>query len=91
MNILIDGNGQPYVEWQQGPHGAKRAWVRRPSDPAKDWAETGRYVNVVRINALGGGPAGQSTDFPIFNSLPDEQVLIAFVAAVCGITGCKMP
>ena len=90
MNIQRDGKEQPYVEWEQAPGGAKRAWVRH-ADRATDWAETGRYINVVRIEGLGTGPAGQSTDFPIFNDLPDEQVLIAFVSAVCGITGCPIP
>ena len=90
MNIQRDGKQQLYVEWPQTENGAKRAWVRH-AEPGTDWAGTGRYVNVVRIEELGGGPAGQSTDFPIFNDLPDEQVLIAFVAAVCGITGCPIP
>lgn len=90
MQIQRDLKHQIYVEWQQGPHGFKRAWIRRAS-PDKDWAGTRRYVNVVRVESLGGGPAGSSTDFPIFNNLPDEQVLIAFVAAVCGVTGCQIP
>ncbi len=90
MNIQHDQKGQPFVEWAQGPNGFKRAWIRHaPAD--KDWAATGRYVNVVRIEALGGGPAGSSTDFPIFGTLPDEQVLVAFVATVCGVTGCQIP
>jgi hypothetical protein len=55
----------------------------------KDWADTGRYLNVVRIDALGKGPAGNATDFPIWSKLSDEQILEAFVSAVCGITGCK--
>jgi hypothetical protein len=89
MEIQQDSKGQLFVEWQQAS-GAKRAWIRH-ADSETDWARTGRYINVVRIEELGTGPAGHSTDFPIFNSLPDEQVLIAFVAAVCGITGCPIP
>ena len=39
MEIPIhkDGNGQLYVEWSQGYGGYKRAWIRRPTDPEKDW------------------------------------------------------
>ena len=47
--IHTDGNGQPYVEWSQGHGGYKRAWIRRPADPDKDWAGVGRYLNVVRV------------------------------------------
>ena len=89
MIVCKDGKDQIYVEWPQGNHGAKRAWIRH-ANPDTDWANTGRYVNVVRIENLGSGPAGQSTDFPIFNDLPDEQVLVAFVVAVCGVTGCAI-
>ena len=91
MIIQRDTKMQPYIEWEQAPGGSKRAWVRHSTDPTKDWAKTGRYINVARIDDLGEGPSGNSTDFPIFCDLPDEQVLEAFVAAVCGITGCKLP
>ncbi len=88
--IQRDGNGQPYIQWQQFGEGFKRAWIQQRSGD-KDWAETGRYLNVVAAHGLTGGPAGNATDFPIFSNLPDEQVLEAFVAAVCGITGCELP
>ena len=98
MNIQRDNNGQPFIEWEQkAPNGAgtggfKRAWIRRPTSSDRDWAGTGRYVNVALTNGLGTGPAGQSADFPIFNqNLPDDQVLTAFVLAVCGMTGCEIP
>ena len=93
MNIQRDGKDQPFIEWAQGPNGFKRAWIQRRTDPDKNWANTpqGRYLNVVRIEVLGGGPAGSATDFPIFSNLPDEQVLEAFVAAVSAITGCRLP
>ena len=89
MKIPIhkDGNGQPYVEWSQGFGGYKRAWIRRPADPDKDWAGTGRYLNVVRVEGPHKGPAGNSTDFPISSALDDEQILVAFVTAVTSITG----
>lgn len=90
MIIKRDGKDQIYVEWSQGDNGSKRAWIRH-ADSDTDWAGTERYVNVVRVESLGTGPAGQSTDFPIFNTMPDEQILVAFVAAVCGVTGCRMP
>jgi len=89
MEIKRDQKNQPYIEWEQGP-GAKRAWIRH-ADASTNWANTGRYLNVTRIKELGTGPAGNSTDFPVYCSLPDEEILIAFVVAVCGITGCKFP
>lgn len=98
MNFHHDANGALYVEWEQmafgaaGTGGCKRAWIRRPSDPSKDWAGTGRYVNVAMIPALGAGPGGPSADFPLFNSsIPDDQALKAFVTSVCGVTGCQIP
>ena len=89
MEIPIhkDGNGQPYVEWSQGCGGYKRAWIRRPTDPDKDWAGVGRDLNVVRVEEPHRGPAGNSTDFPISSDLDDEQILVAFVTAVTSITG----
>jgi hypothetical protein len=90
MIIQRDTKGQPFVEWEQAPGGYKRAWIQRKTDPATDWAGTGRYLNVVRIESLGQGPAGNATDFPIFCDLPDEQILEAFVISVCAITGCRL-
>ena len=91
--IQRDTKDQPYVEWEQAPGGFKRAWIQRKADPAKDWAGApdGRYLNVVRIERLGSGPAGNATDFPIFSSLPDEQILLSFVYAVTSVTGCRLP
>jgi hypothetical protein len=51
---------------------------------------SGRYLNVVRIEKLGAGPAGNATDFPIFSELPGHQILVAFVTAVSAITGCTL-
>lgn len=90
MNIQHDTKGQPFIEWAQAPGGYKRAWIQRKTDTDKDWAGTGRYLNVVRIERLGGGPAGNATDFPVFSKLRDEQILVAFVAAVSAITGCQL-
>lgn len=92
MQIKRDGKGQPFIEWMQAPGGYKRAWIQRKTDPEKDWASTpeGRYLNVVRVERPGAGPAGNATDFPIFSSLPDEQILIAFVAATSAVTGCPL-
>jgi len=90
IEIRRDGKNQPYIEWEIGPGGYKRAWIqRRVGD--KDWACTGRYLNVVRVENLDQGPAGNATDFPIFSELPDDQILEAFVSAVCAITGCRIP
>ena len=91
INIQQDTKDQPFIEWEQAPGGFKRAWIQHKSESEKDWAGTGRYLNVVRIERLGGGPAGNPTDFPIFNALSDEQILEAFVAAVSAITGCRLP
>ena len=93
MRIQLDTKGQPFIEWQQAPGGYKRAWIQRKTDSEKDWADApgGRYLNVVRIKELGGGSAGNATDFPILSDLPDEQILVAFVAAVSAITGCRLP
>ena len=62
---------------------------QRKTDPEKDWAKAPRYLNVVRCNGQ-GGIGGNPTDFPIFNELPDEQVLRAFVLAASAITGCVL-
>ena len=92
MNIQKDTKGQLFIEWEQAPGGYKRAWIqRRKGDPDRDWAGTDRYLNVVRVGAPGEGPSGNPTDFPIFSKLPDEQILQAFVASVCAITGCRLP
>lgn len=63
LQIHHDGNGQVYVEWEQRPPngpstgGFKRAWIRRP-DPGsdRDWAGTGKYINVAAIAGFGQGP-----------------------------------
>ena len=89
LEIKRDGTGQPYIEWHQANGHHKRAWIQRKSDPTKDWAGAARYLNVVRCNEP-GHPGGNATDFPVFNDLPDEQILRAFVESVCAITGCKL-
>ena len=86
LPIQTDTRGQPYIQWKQADNYYKRAWIQhRPKDT--DWAGTGRYLNVVKSDDR--GPSGNATDFPIYNDLPDEQVLRAFVYAVNAITGCK--
>lgn len=90
MQIQYDGSGQPYVEWEQANGHYKRAWIQRKTEPSKDWAGTGVYLNVVRCNSP-GHPGGNPTDFPIFDSgLRDEQILIAFVHSVNAITRCRL-
>ncbi len=90
MQITRDKRGQPMIEWQMAPGGWTRAWIQdRTGNPEKDWANTGRYLNVVRIEGPKTGTGGNATDFPIFCNLPDEQSLKAFVQAVCAITGCQ--
>ena len=91
MKIRRDGKGQPFIEWAQVEGCFKRAWIQRKDAEDKDWARTGRYLNVVRCNAP-GRPGGNPTDFPIFDSpLSDEQLLRAFVQSVSAMTGCILP
>jgi len=92
MRIQRDGKGQPFVERDIAPGygGYKRAWIQHRTDADKDWAQTGRYLNVVRVERPGQGPAGNATDFPIFSELSDEQILEAFVHSVCAITACRL-
>ena len=72
--IQKDGDRQPYVEWNQGCGGYNRAWIRRPTDPVKDWAGVGRYLNVLRVEEPYRGPADNSTDFPIPFDLDEPQL-----------------
>jgi hypothetical protein len=92
VKIQRDGRNQPYIEWRWADvsWGFKKAWIQHKNDPEKDWARTGRYLNIVRSDGEGHG-GGNPTDFPILSDLPDEQILTAFVAAVCAITGYKLP
>ena len=90
MIVQRDGNGSPYIEWEQAPESYKRAWIQHKAGTDKDWAGTGRYLNVVRCNSK-GHPGGNPTDFPIHNTLSDEQILRAFVQSACAITGCELP
>src|SRR5438270_5152824 len=90
LPIQYDGNNQPYIQWQQGTRGYKRAWIQHREGPA-DWAGTRRYLNIARTEGPESGPGGNATDFPIFSELDNEQVLEAFVAAVCAITGYPIP
>ena len=75
---------------EAGAGGWKRAWVQT-KDGDGDWAGTKRYLNIVRTGPPDGGPSGNATDFPIFSDLPSEQILEAFVAALCAVTGCRIP
>lgn len=86
IRIQRDSRGQPYIEWEQAKGIYKRAWVQHRTGD-KDWAGSTRYLNVVRCEPA-GHPKGNATDFPIYNDLPDEQVLLSLVYAVNAITGC---
>lgn len=94
MEFFTDNNGSLYVQWEQAQGHGKRAWVqRRPiHDATKNWASVpdGRYLNVTRLNDL-GNPGGNAADFPIFSTLSDREILMAFVSAVSAITGCPFP
>jgi hypothetical protein len=92
MKFGKDGKGQAKVEWEVGNVAYKLAWIQDRTGSDKDWAKTGRYLNVVRTEGYGCGPAGNATDFPIFNSsLSDRQILTAFVHAVSAMTGQVLP
>lgn len=90
MQFGVDGKGQTIVEWEIADGAWKRAWVQDRSGTDKDWAGTGRYLNVVRVKEPGVGPGGNATDFPIYNDLSDSQILTAFVHSVSAITGHKL-
>jgi hypothetical protein len=95
MHFDNDGKGQRYVEWEIAPGRGilKRAWVQY-REGKKDWAHTGRYLNVVRVEAPRSGPKGQAADFPIYLSVADvsdDQVLTNFVRAVSQAVGCQLP
>ena len=87
MEIQRDSKEQPYIHWEHAGNKYRRAWIRH-STGAQDWAGTGRYVNVGPCDSA-GRVKGHSADFPIYNDLPDEQVLLAFVSAVNAMTGWK--
>ena len=87
MEIRKDNKGQPYIEWEQAEGIYKRAWVQHKTGDS-DWARCGRYLNIVRCNSP-GHPGGNPADFPIYNDLPDGQVLLSYVYAVNAITGCR--
>jgi hypothetical protein len=38
MHIQRDSKDQPFIEWQQGASGFKRAWIQRKPGTDKDWA-----------------------------------------------------
>jgi hypothetical protein len=89
--IQHDGKDQPFIEWEISPGAWNRAWVQHRTG-ANDFAKTpgGRYLNVVRVEQPNKGPAGNATNFLIYSSLPDEQILESFVAGVCATTGCTL-
>jgi hypothetical protein len=89
MESGIDGSGQHYIEWQIGPKAWKRAWIQNRTGE-RDWAGTGRYLNLARVEGPGKGPAGNTADFPVYvpkSEKSDEEILRAFVTAVWDIAG----
>lgn len=92
LRFFLDGDRSSCVEWEQAFGHHKRAWIQHRTEPSTDWAKTPgrRYLNVVSVDIETGDPAGPPTDFPIFSHLPDRQILEAFVAATCAITGCPV-
>jgi len=83
----VDGRGSTYVEWDIASGCHKRAWLQHRTGD-RDWAGTGRYVNVTRIETLHSGPCGIPSDFPVFrDGASDRRVLEDFVLAICGAVG----
>ncbi|WP_294216216.1 hypothetical protein [uncultured Sphingomonas sp.] len=93
MHLDFDGKGQRYVEWLIAPGVYKRAWIQRRTGSA-DWAGTGRYLNVVRVEAPRTGPRGQAADFPVFyteEDADDDSILLDFVRRLCAAVGNTHP
>lgn len=90
MHFGNDGKGQRYVEWDIGSGALKRAWIQRRIGP-NDWAGTGRYLNVVRVEQPNAGPKGQAADFPVFGKKEDDTILQDFVDSVCQAVGRLPP
>jgi hypothetical protein len=93
MHFGNDGKGQRYVEWEIHPSIYKRAWIQHRTGQ-KDWAGTGRYLNVVRVESVNSGPKGQAADFPVYLSssqMGDDQILTTFVYSVCAAVGNNHP
>jgi len=87
MHWGTDGRGSLYVEWEISKDCHKRAWVQRRTGD-RDWAGTGRYVNVTRIVELHSGPTGMPSDFPVFrDDASDRTVLEDFVHGICRAVG----
>ena len=91
MQFYLDGKKQQCVRWHLGGQAWKMAWIQdRSSEPDKDWAGTGRYLNVVRAAHDTKGPKGNATDFPVsrdLKHLSDIQILTSFVLATSAVTG----
>lgn len=41
MKIQHDGNGSPFIEWEQFGGNFKRAWIQRKGSSDTDWAGLG--------------------------------------------------
>ena len=86
LKIHKDGLDQPFVQWVVCNDYRVRAWIQIKTG-ADDWANSGRYLNVVRCHDVTGNPNGNPTVFPIFNRRADSEILQEFAASACSITG----
>jgi len=75
LNWGVDGRGSTYVEWEVAPHAYKRAWVQHRTGD-RDWAGTGRYVNVTRVEGPRTGPSGIPADFPVYRPQATDRALL---------------
>jgi hypothetical protein len=91
MEFYKDKKKLQCVRWKIGKNAWKMAWIQdRSGEPEKDWAGTGRYLNVVRAVGEKTGPVGNATDFPIAKEMQhvsDIQILTSFVLAISTMTG----
>ncbi len=89
VEIQKDGKDSPTTNGSRPPGG----WKRLDSDEKwrgrLGWYK--RYPNVVRTADADGGPSGNATDFLSFLNSLTTNSHEAFVAAVCAVTGCRIP
>ena len=50
-----DSNVHHTIEWEMADGCWKRAWIQDRSGSDKDWAGTGKYLNVARVDGPGIG------------------------------------
>lgn len=90
MHFGNDGIGQRYVEWEVAPGTLKRAWVQY-KDGDKDWAGTGRYLNVVRVEASKRRTLGRKAKPPTSRSTCPPTRCQTTNSSLRSSTRCALP